>query len=275
MTNDQTVQPANPAKAKRMLDNIRERYARGREALRAEREDPAMTTTEFATARGVPVQQIRRDKQFAEQFSLKDVERVCQLWQPDGMPLQWGHIAKVLAVDPGERLMWLKRAAEHGWPADVRSRQIVKDRGARSGHGRSIQRPPTVEDGLDQLARDGDLWLRRYLLLVEQIDEEAGAERRSKTPGDALHALLETADTRKERREWTKRLRPATEERAAVLVRLRDCCRPAAVRPPCAGSAKFPGSDRVRVVAAAFHLLGVSKYVVSNYHYRWRREPWG
>lgn len=69
MTTDQFPDAANPTKAQQMLDNIRARYARGQEALQAEQDDPEMTTRRFAEDRNVPVQHIRRDKQFAHVFS--------------------------------------------------------------------------------------------------------------------------------------------------------------------------------------------------------------
>ncbi len=75
MTDNQFSNAANPVKAKRMIANIHARHARGREALQAEQDNPEMTTKRFAEDRSLPVQHIRRDKQFAEVFSQRELDQ--------------------------------------------------------------------------------------------------------------------------------------------------------------------------------------------------------
>jgi hypothetical protein len=105
------------------------------------------------------------------------------------MPLQWGHLNKVFALPTSEeRLNWLKKAAKNGWSADVLSRQIASEIGRRGAHGRAIKRPDTIEDGLNQLAWDGELWLRLFDAIVELIDEIADAE--SPNNDDYFRAML-------------------------------------------------------------------------------------
>jgi hypothetical protein len=209
----------NPAKAQEMVDYIRMRYQRGRDALEAE---PEMATKQFASNQNVPLQEIRRDKQFARLFSAEEVELVCQLRTPRGMPLQTGHVKKVLSIaDRKERMRWLTKAAEEGWTADVLSKQITKAKGQTEAHGRSIKPPVSLEDGLEQLVREGELWLKRLTVLVELIDKKSGAEAPSRDVGVALERLLESISTKKERQRWRKQLGPRTQELGTVLDKMR------------------------------------------------------
>ena len=224
MNTHEFVSASNPEKAKRMLANIRARYARGLEALEAERANPAMNTRRFAETRSVPDQQIRRDKQFAQIFSESELEQACQLRQPDGMPLQWGHLSKVFALPKRkERLAWLKKATKHGWPADVFSRQIAGARRQGGRHGRGIKPPSSVEDGLNQLARDGELWLRRLKVVVHFINEQTGGDSSPKDLAVALNTLVESR-SKKDRQELLKELRPLIEQLADVMGRMRQSC---------------------------------------------------
>ncbi len=119
MSNDKFPHATNPEKAQQMLDRIRERYSRGHEANQAAENDPDMKTRRFAGEQRVPMQHIRRDKQLASVFSKAELERACKLRQPNGMPLQLGHLQKVVSIaNHEERQDWLARAAVNGWPAD-------------------------------------------------------------------------------------------------------------------------------------------------------------
>ncbi len=169
-------------------------------------------------------QQIQRDKQFALVFTESELEQACQLRQPDGMPLQWGHLSKVFALpNRKERLVWLKKAAKHGWPADVFSRQIAGARRQGGRHGRGIKPPSSVADGLNQLARDGELWLRRLKVVVHFINEQAGGDSSPKDLAVALNTLVESR-SKKDRQELLKELRPLIEQLADVMGRMRQSC---------------------------------------------------
>ncbi len=115
------------------------------------------------------------------------------------MPLKWGHLNKVFALpNRTQRLAWLKKAAKNGGPADVFSRQIAGARRQGGRHGRGIKPPSSVEDGLNQLAWVGELWLKRLNVVVDFINEKAESEAPCRELAGALEGLLEGQPTKKQ-----------------------------------------------------------------------------
>ncbi len=224
MSNDKFPHAANREKAQQMLDRIRYRYARGHKANKAEKDDPAMNTGRIAEEQGIPAQHIRRDKQLASRFSKAELERACKLRQPNGMPLQLGHLQKVVSIaDPDIRHDWLEKAAANGWPADELSRQIAGESENPRAHGRAIKQPTSVKEGLNQLVRDGNLWLGRLEKLVEFIDGQSEAKSSSKNLAVALEGNIGATSTKKE-------LGPAVEALGEVMTKMRKSCTPSIER---------------------------------------------
>ncbi|MCA9072265.1 MAG: hypothetical protein KDA84_25235, partial [Planctomycetaceae bacterium] len=93
-------------------------------------------------------------------------------------------------------------------------------------YGRAIKRPYSVEDGLSQLVRDGELWLRRLEVVVEFINEKSDTESAGKNLADALEGLLESVVTKKQRKALLEDLRSVMEEFGDVLTRMRGVCTP-------------------------------------------------
>ena len=82
------------------------------------------------------------------------------------MPLAWSHVRQLLMLPPGEvRDALQRKAAEGGWGMEDLVAAIpmkVRRKQTRREGGRAFRRPKTLVDGLRQIVRHGDEWLRRY-----------------------------------------------------------------------------------------------------------------
>src|SRR3954452_2913048 len=109
---------------------------------------------------------IRKARVFADKYTAGQLDELCRLRTPRGMPLPWRHVRQLLMLPPGEsREVLQRKAAQRGWsleeliaaiPKKVRSGQTRRE-GGRAFRGRR-----TRADGLRQIVRHGDEWLRRF-----------------------------------------------------------------------------------------------------------------
>jgi len=115
---------------------------------------------------GYGLDNIRKARVFARVYSKEQLDDLCALRTPSGMPLPWRLVRQLLMLPPGETRDALQRkAAERGWGLDELAAAIPRKqrlRQTRREGGRPFVRPGTVADGLRRIARHGDEWLRRY-----------------------------------------------------------------------------------------------------------------
>ena len=100
---------------------------------------------------GYGLDNIRKARVFARLYTQSQLDVLCALRTPRGMPLPWRHVQQLLKLPPGERRDALQRkAAELGWgleelaaaiPRKVRRTQTRREGGRPFVHGSRSRRP--------------------------------------------------------------------------------------------------------------------------------------
>jgi len=182
--------PAIEAKGQRMIANIRQFYQLGRRA-----NELVAKTAEFARSVGKNARTMTAARRFADPdrgYTPDELEDLCQLRRPNGLPLHWGHVQQLITVPTKRIRRRLEReAAKEAWTSAelaVAVRQAIGRR--RPAHGRPMKRPATPGAGLLQLLADSSLWRRRCEVAVEEV-EKAAQGRLSRDLREQLDATLE------------------------------------------------------------------------------------
>lgn len=191
--------PAVQAKAKRMIEKLREHYRLGRKALHAKR-TKGTSTKDFADRQGTNEHTLRKFKLFAREYRLRDLDALRKP-RPNGLPLQWGHVNYLLTIDyKTEREAMQERAIKEGWTAPQLYAAIRAKRSPRDhSHGRPMQKPATPEVGLQQLTAEAAMWIRRCEVVMSAFERgnetkaSAGLRRRAKEALDVLAKVEKTA----------------------------------------------------------------------------------
>jgi hypothetical protein len=156
------------AKAQRMVDRLRQQYSLGVEALHSQ--DKGRSTAEFAAEQPYSPHTIRKIKAFARQYSPADFNALCRGRRPNGLPLHWGYIPVLLAIEgkhgTGQRRKFQNLAIENGWTVPE-LRLAVRDQLGVSGHGRTPKLPENVQEGMQGLAESLAFLYRRCQKLME------------------------------------------------------------------------------------------------------------
>src|SRR4051812_31018170 len=205
-----------PDPAEEAESGLRHLHAVGREALARFPVGAAIdpdTVHEIAEREGLRLDNMQRARQFARTYSEKDLEDLCRLRTPGGMPLSWGHVRRLVSIpNKAKRAALQKRSAREGWTAaqlsEVIQREVV-GRKRRYG-GRPFTAPRTLEEGLRQVVLRSEEWLRRCReswsgeaawLAPGAAESEGEAARESLTArlGEARRVLLEVGRAALER----------------------------------------------------------------------------
>lgn len=113
--------------------SIRDFYKIGTEFLKAtggERSPPGIAE-ELAENRQYSQVAIYKARQFAEMYSQEELEELCSLRKPDGLPLGIGHVYQLIQVEGrGERKRLQKDAAKNCWS----SRKLKAERMQKRGY---------------------------------------------------------------------------------------------------------------------------------------------
>jgi len=188
---DLPIDEAKKRQIKKMTDRVREMYRLGIKA-----NTNRLSTTRFAESNTYPPRVVRQAKQFAEKYSEDQVEWLCGLRRPNGLPLHFKHIIFLLTLDSAkDRRKWAAAAAKHGWSAPTLHQQIKATLKRSTGHGRSVVVPTSRIEALSQLKRDGDLWAKRceaFVKLLGSNEPESGTSQ--KDIRNATSELFETID---------------------------------------------------------------------------------
>jgi len=157
--------PAVQRKADEMIAKLREYHRLGQECnlLPTRRE-----RREFADQQAISQTTIRKVRAFAREYTAKELDELCRLRKPDGMPFHFGYIPYFLCVHrKTERQRIQRKAAEAGWTAPEVHAAIQQTHGGRrGGGGRPMKQPATAEAGLARITADGRLWVRRCELVL-------------------------------------------------------------------------------------------------------------
>ena len=152
------------------INKLKTYYELGRRAVKLG------TSTEGPYARGVIAQLVEETgenkatvskcKQFAEMYSPTEFNELCKLRRPNGKPIGWGHVTKLLTVpqeDKKLRVQLQRQAAKEGWTARRLNDQIQGEyESESSGMGRRCNLPTSKQQALRQISQRSQQWLRWY-----------------------------------------------------------------------------------------------------------------
>lgn len=160
--------PAVQRKADEMIAKLREYHRLGQECnllpTRKERR-------EFADQQAISQTTIRKVRSFAREYTAKELDELCRLRKPDGMPFHFGYIPYFLCAHAKKDRQKIQRqAAKNGWTApEVHVAIQQMHGGRRGGGGRPMKKPATAEAGLARITADGRLWARRCELVLAAL----------------------------------------------------------------------------------------------------------
>ena len=139
-------------------------------------------------------------RQFADQYTATEFRQLCKLRRPNGKPIGWGHVTKLLSV-PYEhkkfRTQLQNRAADEGWTARRLEAEIKANyESVETRGGRPANLPSTEEEAIDQISQRSRQWLRWYGELEDAewlsvADLPDGVQKRLKSVERAMRQLEE------------------------------------------------------------------------------------
>ena len=206
--------PAVQRKADEMIAKLREYHRLGLECnllpTRKERR-------EFADQQAISQTTIRKVRAFAREYTSPELDELCRLRKPDGMPFHFGYIPYFLCCHgKKERQKLQRQAAENGWTAPEVHAAIRQMRGGRQGGGgRPMKKPATAEAGLTRITADGRLWVRRcelVLATLKTVKPDGDLRGSAEEAVLALRAVEKTARTMARELETMPGLRPGRKQ---------------------------------------------------------------
>jgi hypothetical protein len=160
------------ARAKRMEYKLRQNDALGQEAMTAGESQKKVSTREFAESRGFSEHAVRKLKTFARAYNRRELDQLCALRRPNGLPLHWGYVGYLLAADSAEREAGKHGKKEREGLAQLGSKKnwtapefygVIRQKFCRmSGHGCSMVLPANLETAVRKVQDEGRVWFRRW-----------------------------------------------------------------------------------------------------------------
>ena len=151
------------------VKELRNYYQLGLDVLAADEKNPRKrmyskgVSMAFATRIGKARAYVDKARQFAATYTEKQLDELCSLRRPDGMPLGRRHVVALLSVkDKRQRKRLQRRAAEEGWGTRRLGEEITVIQGSGSSGGRRPRAPDSVDDALAQIVKMSDRWRRWY-----------------------------------------------------------------------------------------------------------------
>lgn len=185
------------ARALRMERQLRKQHALGRAAIEARESKTETSTKQFAESNDLSEHMVRKLKTFARAYSDEELDQLCALRRPNGLPLHWGYVNYLLAAESRggkkARRKFEKLAAANGWTAPQMYAAIRREHGYQQGHGRSMLLPTDLETAVRQVADEGRAWCRRLKMLVDQLGDPGRSDRDS-VVGELSDCLKKVSD---------------------------------------------------------------------------------
>jgi hypothetical protein len=171
MAKTRSKQPdAASKRTQEAIDKLKSYYELGKRAVKLS------NSTEGIYARGVVTQLVEETgenkatvakcKQFAEMYSTAEFNELCKLRRPNGKPIGWGHVTKLLTVPQEHKKLRVRlqtQAAGQGWTARQLNEHIQgKHESVSSSMGRRWNLPTSKQQALRQISQRSQQWLRWY-----------------------------------------------------------------------------------------------------------------
>ena len=192
---------SEPPKVREAIQKLRAYYQLGCDVRDADTNNPDRkayskgVSLRFAEELGVSRDFIDKARQFASSYTLKELEDLCRLRRPDGMPMGTSLIVPLLKLkDKKVRRRFQRRAAQEGW-TKVRLEQelalIPSDR--PSSGGRRPAKAATMEEALREIALRSERWSRwaRRLAQEDEGDDEVSLADLPKSVRDRMESVCQ------------------------------------------------------------------------------------
>ena len=190
------ISPAIQAKAERMIAKLRHYHRLGSQSNQPK--NPALTSAKLADNMRLNVSTMRKARAFARLYSTKELDQLCALRRPSGLPLQLGHVLYLLTVeDKKARTALQRQAATEGWTSPELYAEIRRHHrgGPRRQGGRPVRVPGNVAGCLRKIVVDGGPWLRRTEEVLGSVKAVSSKDERALAgeTAETLHKIAEQA----------------------------------------------------------------------------------
>ena len=169
------------ARVRDAVQELRDYYQLGLDVLDADRKNPNRrtyskgVTIRFANRLGKGRDYVDKARQFAASYTEEQLDELCSLQRPDGMPLGRTHVVALLSVkDKRQRKRLQRRAAGEGWGTRRLGEEITAIQGRHSSGGRRPREPDSAKDAVAQIVKMCERWGRWYEGFEREEDETAG-----------------------------------------------------------------------------------------------------
>ena len=139
---------AKSTDVRRAIKEIRDYYQLGLNVLEADRENPNRQTyskgvsMKIAAKIGKSRDYVDKARQFASKYTEEQLEELCSLRRPDGLPIGRRHLVALLSIkDKRHRKRLQRKAADEGWGTRRLGEDITALQGSRSSGGRRPRGP--------------------------------------------------------------------------------------------------------------------------------------
>jgi len=150
-----------------MVERIRQQHRLGRQVIQAR--EAGKSIADLAERYPYSEHTLRKIRAFAEQYSDSDLDELCEGRRPNGLPLHWGYIPILLAIEAKrgklERKRFQARAIKKGWSV-AELRRAMRQKIGIKGHGRTMAVPEDLNAALQDLAENVDFLQRRCRVLM-------------------------------------------------------------------------------------------------------------
>jgi hypothetical protein len=162
---------------KQAVKELQNFYQLGHKVLEADKSNPRKGTyslgvsVEIAARIGRSRDYVDKARKFASTYTKAELDELCRLKRPDGMPLGPRHVIGLLRIkNKRDRKRFQRKAVVEGWSTRQVAAEISKLLSTGGSGGRRPKTPKTVDDALIQVQTMTNRWSRWYAGFDPQAD---------------------------------------------------------------------------------------------------------
>lgn len=164
------------------VKELRDFYQLGLEVMKADQDNPNNrtyskgVTVSFAKQIGKSRDYVDKSRQFATNYTKKQLDELCELRRPDGKPLGRRNLVSLLSVKvKAKRTQLQRKAAKESWSTRRLTEEIQNLLGSRSSGGRRPRPADSAKNAMTQIVKMSEQWARWKKGIDAKIEEpEAG-----------------------------------------------------------------------------------------------------
>ena len=164
---------------KQAVKELQNFYQLGHKVLKADQKNPHKNkyslgvSVEIAARIGRSRDYVDKARKFASTYTKAELDELCRLRRPDGMPLGPRHVIGLLRIkNKRDRKRFQRKAVVEGWSTRQVAAEISKLLSTGGSGGRRPKTPKTVDDALIQVQTMTNRWCRWYAGFDRQQDDE-------------------------------------------------------------------------------------------------------